>query len=92
MSNTRTREGAALDLSLLIAASAFAWIVLGLEGLAARSKTWEFLIYLDLGLFSGLANFFIQYLLPGIPFVFAARRALRSAKNTADPIGLVSAQ
>lgn len=77
---TSNRSRGALDIALLAGAAAFAWILLEVEDLAGQSSEWDFLIYPHLGRFSGTANFFINSILPGIPFVFAAWRAIRTAR------------
>jgi hypothetical protein len=71
-----------LDLSLLVVATGFAWILHVLEVDAAASRRWNVLVFPPLGPFSEVAALFVNLILPAIPFLFVSVIAIRHARDS----------
>jgi hypothetical protein len=79
------RKKALWNISLLVLAAVFAWVVRSVEEVAASSDRWNKLIFPNLGSLSTPGFVFITGILPGLPFAFVAWRSFRTARSFGAP-------
>jgi hypothetical protein len=71
-----------LDFTLLFAATGFAGLLQWLQTIAAMSGRWRVLVFPPLGPFRHVGYFFLNFILPGIPFLFVSVIVVRRAKSS----------
>jgi len=70
---------ATVDTIIVATMAGVAWVVHSALNAASLNPRWKFLVYPQLGPFSGTANLLVDFILPGVPYLFAARRAWASS-------------